>query len=79
MILRALFFKITKKSQEGRKAFSDSLLADIVEIFEIPLIKITSGQRIALIGMEECKIEPIYDELDMDPGKATEFCLHQVY
>lgn len=53
-------------------------LADVVEKYEIPIVKITSGQRIALVGMKEDKIESIYNDLNMDPGKATELCLHYV-
>ena len=52
--------------------------ADVVEKHEIPFVKITSGQRIALIGMKEDQIEQIYEDLQMDPGKATELCLHYV-
>lgn len=53
-------------------------LADVVEKYEIPLIKMTSGHRIALIGIKEDQIENIYEDLGMDPGKATELCLHYV-
>ncbi len=53
-------------------------LANVVEKYDIPLIKMTSGHRIALIGMKEDQIESIYEDLQMDPGKATELCLHYV-
>lgn len=53
-------------------------LADVVEKYEIPLIKMTSGHRLALIGMKEDQIEQIYEDLEMEPGKATELCLHYV-
>lgn len=53
-------------------------LADVVEKYEIPLIKMTSGHRVALVGIKEEEIEAIYADLGMDPGQATELCLHYV-
>ena len=53
-------------------------LADVVEKHNIPVVKITSGQRLALVGMKEDQIEEIYSDLGFEPGKATELCLHYV-
>lgn len=53
-------------------------IARAVEKYDIPLVKLTSGQRIALVGLKECDLNNIYADLDMDPGKATELCLHYV-
>lgn len=53
-------------------------LATVVEKYDIPLVKMTSGHRIALIGMTEEQIIPIYRDLGMEEGKATELCLHYV-
>jgi len=50
----------------------------VVEKYSIPLVKITSGQRIALVGMRAEQLDAIWDDLDMDAGKATELCLHYV-
>jgi NAD(P)H-nitrite reductase large subunit len=50
----------------------------VVEKYQIPIIKITSGQRVALVGMEADQVEPIWNDLDLDIGKATELCLHYV-
>lgn len=50
----------------------------VVEKYDIPIVKVTSGHRIALVGMTQDQIEPIYKDLDMDPGKAVELCLHYV-
>ena len=50
----------------------------VVEKYQIPLVKITSGQRIALIGMSADQLDDIWADLGMDPGKATELCLHYV-
>lgn len=53
-------------------------ISDVVEKYDIPIVKITSGHRIALVGMKEEQILPIYEDLGMDPGKAVELCLHYV-
>jgi len=53
-------------------------LADVVERYEVPIVKITSGQRLALVGMEEETIPKIWDDLEMEIGRATELCLHYV-
>lgn len=53
-------------------------IAEVVEKYDIPIVKMTSGHRIALIGMTEDQILPIYSDLKMAPGKATELCLHYV-
>ena len=53
-------------------------LATVVEKYDIPIVKLTSGHRIALVGMKADTINDIYADLGMDPGKATELCLHYV-
>jgi len=53
-------------------------ISEVVEKYDIPIVKITSGQRIALIGLKEEEIDDVYKELGMDPGRATELCLHYV-
>lgn len=53
-------------------------IAMVVDKYDIPLIKLTSGHRIALIGMKEDTINDIYADLEMEPGQATELCLHYV-
>lgn len=53
-------------------------IAEVVEKYDIPIVKITSGQRIALVGMTEEQILPIYEDLGMTEGKAVELCLHYV-
>ncbi|MDW7771284.1 MAG: NAD(P)/FAD-dependent oxidoreductase [Desulfobulbaceae bacterium] len=50
----------------------------VVEKYDIPIIKITSGQRLALVGMKGEDVENIWHDLNMDVGKATELCLHYV-
>ena len=43
-------------------------LAAVSRKYEIPAIKITSAQRIALVGVKPEHVEPIWDELGMEPG-----------
>lgn len=50
----------------------------VVEKYQIPIIKITSGHRLALVGMKGEDVEKIWQDLGMDVGKATELCLHYV-
>lgn len=53
-------------------------ITGVVEKYQIPIVKITSGQRIALIGMSAAQLDSIWQDLGMDAGKATELCLHYV-
>ncbi|MFC1611077.1 NAD(P)/FAD-dependent oxidoreductase [Myxococcota bacterium] len=53
-------------------------LAAVARKYEIPVIKITSGQRFALVGLKPEDVSKVWDDLGMDPGKATELCLHYV-
>ncbi len=53
-------------------------LAQVVETYSIPIVKITSGQRIALVGMSADQLDDIWRDLGLDAGKATELCLHYV-
>jgi NAD(P)H-nitrite reductase large subunit len=53
-------------------------IADAVEKYDIPIVKLTSGQRIALVGLKAEDLQDVYQDLGMDPGKATELCLHYV-
>lgn len=53
-------------------------IAAVVEKYDIPIVKITSGQRLALVGIKENDLSAVYHDLGMSPGKATELCLHYV-
>ena len=53
-------------------------LARVARKYDIPLIKITSGQRFALLGLKKEDVDSAWQELNMDVGKATELCLHYV-
>jgi NAD(P)H-nitrite reductase large subunit len=53
-------------------------LAGVARKYNIPVIKITSGQRFALVGLKKEDVDSVWQELNMDVGKATELCLHYV-
>ena len=50
----------------------------VVRQYNIPITKITSGQRLALVGIKKEDIDPVWDALQMDVGRAIELCLHYV-
>lgn len=51
-------------------------IAQVVKKYEIPIVKITSGQRMALVGIKEEDLAPAWKVLGMDVGRATELCVH---
>ncbi len=53
-------------------------IARVVRKYRVPIVKITSGQRLALVGMEAPDVGRIWEELKMDVGRAVELCLHYV-
>ncbi len=53
-------------------------ISDVVEKYNIPITKIISGQRMALVGLQEDDIAKAWHDLGMDTGKATELCVHYV-
>ncbi len=53
-------------------------IVNVVEKYDIPIVKVTSGHRMALVGMKAEVVDDIWQDLKMDAGKATELCLHYV-
>jgi len=53
-------------------------VAAVVKKYDIPIVKITSGQRLALVGLKEEDIKSAWADLDMKVGQATALCLHYV-
>jgi len=53
-------------------------IVKVTRKYRIPVIKITSGQRFALVGIKKDDVDKIWEDLGMDVGKATELCLHYV-
>ncbi len=52
-------------------------LADVSEKYGAAL-KITSAQRIAIVGLKEEDIDSIWSELDINPGAAVGLCVRSV-
>ncbi|MEW6183168.1 MAG: NAD(P)/FAD-dependent oxidoreductase [Bacillota bacterium] len=53
-------------------------LADVIEKYGIPVAKITSAQRIALVGIKPEDVEAIWADLGVGPAPATGHCVHYV-
>lgn len=51
-------------------------IVQVVRKYEIPIIKITSGQRMALVGLKETDVAPAWKDLGIDVGRASELCVH---
>ena len=45
-------------------------IADVVDKYEIPMVKVTGGQRIDLLGVSKEQLPAIWDDLDMPSGHA---------
>ena len=53
-------------------------IAGVAKKYEIPIIKITSGQRLALVGMDPEIVDTVWEELGTDIGPAVGKCVHYV-
>jgi len=53
-------------------------IAAVARKYEVPVVKITSGQRIALVGIEPDRVRAAWDEIGMEIGPAIELCVHYV-
>lgn len=53
-------------------------IAKVVRKYEIPIIKITSAQRMALVGMKPEVVDDVWRDLGIDVGPAIELCVHYV-
>ncbi len=53
-------------------------LARIARTYHVRIMKITSGQRIALVGFKADQIEEVWKELDIEVGPAEGLCVHYV-
>jgi NAD(P)H-nitrite reductase large subunit len=51
-------------------------IVSVVRKYNIPVVKITSGQRMALVGLKEDDVAPAWQDLGMDVGRASELCVH---
>lgn len=53
-------------------------IANVARKYTIPVIKMTSGQRMVLVGMKKEVIPAIWKDLGMTVGQATAPCVHYV-
>jgi NAD(P)H-nitrite reductase large subunit len=53
-------------------------LADVAEKHQVPLVKITSAARIALLGLTEEQVDAVWAELGMDPGNVVGICVRSI-
>jgi len=53
-------------------------IADVAERYSIPMLKITSAARIALLGIREEDVDAIWNELEMDPGNVVGICVRSI-
>ncbi|MBW1791162.1 MAG: NAD(P)/FAD-dependent oxidoreductase [Deltaproteobacteria bacterium] len=53
-------------------------LADVAEKYEIPVMKITSASRIAMVGFKEDQIDDAWQDLGITPGAAIGLCIRSI-
>ncbi len=53
-------------------------LADAAEKYNARSMKVTSSQRIAIIGIAEEDLDAFWADLDMEPGQASGLCVRNV-
>ncbi len=55
-------------------------IAAAIRKYDIPICKITSGQRFALVGLKEEQLDEVWQDLGMEQAKvkSTELCMHFV-
>lgn len=53
-------------------------IARVARKYAVPILKITSGQRMALVGIRKEDVDPLWEELRMEVGEATGLCVHYV-
>lgn len=53
-------------------------IVDVAEKHGAQALKLTSAQRIAIVGVEEDKIDQVWEDLGMDKGHAVGLCVRSV-
>ena len=53
-------------------------IADVAEKYNVPMLKITSAARIAMLGIREENVDPIWDELGIEHGNVVGICVRSV-
>ncbi|TGC11316.1 NAD(P)/FAD-dependent oxidoreductase [Methanolobus halotolerans] len=53
-------------------------IADVAEKYEAATLKVTSSQRVAIVGLKEEDIDKAWDELGIKPGAAIGICVRSI-
>jgi NAD(P)H-nitrite reductase large subunit len=53
-------------------------LAEVAEKYQVPAMKITGANRIALLGVKESEIDSIWSDLGLEPGSLLGLCVRSV-
>ncbi len=53
-------------------------IADVADKYQAQALKLTSAQRIAIVGLQEEKLDEIWSELGEKPGAAIGMCVRSV-
>ncbi len=53
-------------------------VAQVAKKYDIPVIKLTSAQRLALVGLKPEIVEDVWADLGVDPAPAVGSCVHYV-
>lgn len=53
-------------------------ICDVADKYKVQAIKLTSAQRIALVGIKEEELDNIWADLDQTPGAAIGLCVRSV-
>jgi NAD(P)H-nitrite reductase large subunit len=53
-------------------------IANVAKKYKVPAMKLTSAQRIALVGLKEEDIDAAWADLGMDPGAAIGLCVRRI-
>ncbi|PNU21430.1 NAD(P)/FAD-dependent oxidoreductase [Geothermobacter hydrogeniphilus] len=53
-------------------------IADVAERFKVGQIKLTSAQRIALLGLEEEQLDAVWRDLGIQPGAPLGLCVRSI-
>ncbi len=53
-------------------------ICDVADRFKVPALKLTSAQRIALIGIKEEELDAVWTDLAQTPGAAIGLCVRSV-
>lgn len=53
-------------------------IADVAEKYRIPVLKMTSAARIAMLGVREEDVDAVWADLGMEPGSMVGICVRSI-